>query len=48
MEAAHRAGDLEAARAIHATIGRLLEPERPAELAPVVDLVSERRKRGAR
>ena len=47
MRAALVAGDVTAARVIHETIGRLLSPDvaSKGELAPVVDLASERRKR---
>ena len=40
------AGDLAAARELHAVIGRLLEGAAPGDSAPVVDLGAERAKRG--
>jgi transcriptional regulator with XRE-family HTH domain len=43
LPVAIRAGDIEAARIIHDTLGRLLEPSS----GPVVDLASERARRGA-
>ena len=44
------AGDLEGARAVHETIGRLLAPVRPVERpgAVVVDLEAERERRAGR
>lgn len=46
LGAALEAGDLEAARVAHETLGRLLGTDKPA--TPVADLNAERRRRGGK